>query len=118
MTQEEQKAIENEFYVLLKKNTALTDAEIDRMRQLLAMSSALMVREHILGMAQLRSQLDLIGAIRGFERASSTLVETTNRLTRWILLLTVAGAVVGIANAVATGWPWAVWWVKHGLRFR
>jgi hypothetical protein len=116
MTQEEQD-VANRFYALYSKPERLTDEELDTMRRLLAKPNAAMVRRHILAIAQLRIGIDLIESIRQFDEASGDLVRTTNKLTWWILGLTIIAAVLALINAVATGWPWLVWWVSNGFRF-
>lgn len=108
---------ESRFNSLLAKPTALTDEEIQEMRRFMAHPTSSMVRPHILGMAQLRVHLELVESIRSFDKASGRLVETTNKLTKWILRLTVLATLLGAASVVASGWPYLTWWIKNGFRF-
>ena len=50
--------------------------------------------------AQLRSNLEVIVAVRSFDRASAKLIQTTNTLTTRILWLTLAAIGLGIIQAL------------------
>ena len=50
--------------------------------------------------AQLRSNLEVIVAVRSFDRASAQLIQTTNTLTTRILWLTLAAIGLGIIQAL------------------
>jgi hypothetical protein len=75
-----------------------------------------MVRPHIIGMFQGRMALEQTRSIRLFDRASRDLVAATNKLTKWILLLTVLATVLAAALVVATAWPYLTWWIDDGFR--
>jgi len=109
---------EARFYSLLDQPNRLTDEQIGELRRLMSQATLAMVRPHILQKAQLRVALDLMESIRGFDTASSDLVATTNRLTRWILALTVLAVILASASVVASGWPYLTWWFANGFRFR
>jgi hypothetical protein len=108
---------ESRFYSLLTKADSLTDEEIVELRSVLQRSTAGMVRPHIIGMAQLRVALDLTESIRRFDRASGIMVETTNALTRWILVLTAVAVILAATSVVASAWPYLIWWIGHNFRF-
>ena len=50
--------------------------------------------------AQLRSNLEVIVAVRSFDRASAQLIQTTNTLTTRILWLTVAAISLGVIQVL------------------
>jgi hypothetical protein len=75
--------------------------------------------------AQFRATVELIGAIRSFDKASSEFAGVTNQLTTEtrnltirIYLLTWVMIGVGLLSAIASGWYPLVWWLTHGFRFR
>jgi hypothetical protein len=88
------------------------------MRELLSKVDFYIAPSYVVEKAQLRSSIELIDPIRQFDKASSDVVGVTNRLTRWILALTIIAIVLALINAVTTGWPYIVWWVTNGFRFR
>jgi hypothetical protein len=115
---------EHRFYELIGKAEPLTDDDLKALRECLHQTNFSMVRPHILGKAQLRVDVDLIAAIRQFDKASGQmaavtvdLAEKTRKLTVRIYWLTVVMIVVGLANVAASGWYPLVWWVKHGFGF-
>jgi hypothetical protein len=59
----------------------------------------------------------LRASIDRFDTSSAALIETTNKLTLWILRLTVLATVLGAGSIVASGWPYLAWWAEHGFRF-
>jgi hypothetical protein len=92
---------EARFYFLLNQPNALTDEEIGEFRGLMSKATFDMVRPHILQKSQLRVALDLMESIRRFDRASGSLVATTNSLTKWILAFTVLAVVLGLARPIS-----------------
>lgn len=108
---------EKRFYSILDQPNSLTDEEITELRRLMSQSTFGMVRPHILQKAQLRVALDLMESIRRFDKASGRLVATTNKLTRWVVVLAVLAAILAFAGVVATAWPYLTWWFSNGLRF-
>lgn len=107
----------NHFLALLSKTDPLSDAEINELVLLWAEPANTMVHPHVIGMLHGRLALEQIRSIRTFDRASADLVQTTNRLTCWILCLTILAATLATVNVIATGWPYLTWWIKHGFRF-
>jgi hypothetical protein len=69
-------------------------------------------------MVQSRLNLELISkliqldrSISALNQSSSSLVGTTNRLTKWILYLTVVGIVIAAVGAAKVFWPgWIPSW--------
>jgi hypothetical protein len=114
MDQEEQ-ANYNHFLALLRKEGTLSDEDIQELVSSWSKSSNAMVRPHIIGMFHGRLALEQIRSIRLFDKASGELVATTNKLTTLILVLTCLAVVVGIANVVATAWPYLTSWVNNGF---
>lgn len=101
---------------LIVQPSAYSAEELDELRQL-GIHCLHLPNQHIAAM-QIRSSVEIVDAIRRFDKASADLVAATNRLTRWILGLTVAAVLIGVAGVIATAWPYLVWWVQHGFRFR
>jgi hypothetical protein len=58
--------------------------------------------------AQVRSTQELIAQLK---QASEDSKRTTSR----IAYLTFALVVMGLAQSVATAWPYLVWWIKSGF---
>jgi hypothetical protein len=56
--------------------------------------------------AQVRTNQELAAA---WQRAS----EDSGKLQSRIVILTIVIALAAIAQAVATAWPYMVWWAKH-----
>ena len=108
---------DNRFYDLLHQEGPLTDENIRELLSLWAHPTHGMVRPHIIGMFQGRMALEQIGSIRLFDKASGELVATTNKLTRWILFLTVLATVLAAASVIASAWPYLTWWIANGFRF-
>jgi hypothetical protein len=52
-------------------------------------------------------------SIESFDNASGELVNTTHRLTSWVLGLTLVAVVFAAGNIVATAWPYFSWWRSH-----
>lgn len=86
------------FYNLIAKVEPLTDDDMQTLRLCLNKMNFNMVRGHVLGVAQLRTNVELIESLRNFDRASGKLVATTNRLTWWILGLTVLATLLAGAS--------------------
>jgi hypothetical protein len=105
----------NEYITLIEKDD-LSHQDIRRLSFLMSHPTSSMSRDHMLARAQCRLTLDLIASIRRFDAASGNLVETTNRLTRRILGLTVLAAFLGAANVVSSGWLPLTWWWHHVVR--
>jgi hypothetical protein len=97
---------------------SFSEEDIESMRELLSKVDFYIAPSYVVEKAQLRSSIELIDPIRQFDKASSDVVGVTNRLTRWILALTIIAIVLALINAVTTGWPYIVWWVTNGFRFR
>lgn len=89
------------FIELLTKDDALTDVELREMRRLINQDA----RPHVQGMALIRTSLDGIEAIRGFDRASADLIKTTNRLNRWMLWFTILAVLIAIAALIPAWLP-------------
>jgi hypothetical protein len=100
VTEIEQQDVENRYYALLAKVDSLTDEDMHELRILLSHPTSNMRRPHILAASQLRLGLDLIDSIRRFDRASSDLVTTTNRLTIVAIGIAVVGLVIAIVSLV------------------
>jgi hypothetical protein len=66
---------------------------------------------------QIKVSMELIRAIRRFDEASGVMAERSNKLNRRLLYLTIVMLVVGILGAVASGWPYLVWWLINGFRY-
>jgi len=62
--------------------------------------------EYLRVAAQVRSTQELIDALK---RASSA----NDIFSTRVFWLTIALVVVGAVQAVATAWPYLVWWLKH-----
>jgi Mg2+ and Co2+ transporter CorA len=107
---------QNRHYELMSQPT-LSDADINEMCSLWSHPTNQMVRQHVLGLAQLRMDLELITSISRFDKASGNLIETTNRLTKWMLKVTILAAILVLANVVASAWLPLTWFVSHGFRF-
>ena len=103
----------NRLIALLSKEGTLRDEDVQELVSLWSHPTTNMVRPHIIGMFQGRMALEQIRFVRRFDRASGDLVATTNRLTWWILVLTVVLPTVSI---VASAWPYLTWWITHGFR--
>ena len=87
------------FIELITQDADLSDDEVREMRRLTKHDS----RQHVQGMAAIRTSLDNIMAIRRFDKASANLINTTNRLTKWVLGLTILGV------SFAAGSLWLSW---------
>jgi hypothetical protein len=105
---------DNRFNAVLSQEEALSDENIQELLSLWSHPTHAMLRPHIIGMFQGRMALEQIRSIRLFDKASGELVATTNKLTWYISVLTLALAVVSI---VASAWPHLTWWISHGFRF-
>ena len=86
----------NELRALLEKPGRYTDHDIETLRRtshILAIGG-----DSYIGIATLRASVELIDAIRRFDRTSADLVRTTNTLTRRILWITVGAIFVGVVQ--------------------
>ena len=99
-------APEQQYYEMFSKPGPYTKEEIDRLRTTPVAVAA--HRGRFFG-SSLRMNVELLGALLSlqegidrFNQSSTNLVNTTNRLTKWILALTVAAIIVGVLNAVPT----------------
>lgn len=108
---------DNRFNALLAKEGALSNEDVQELLSLWSHPTNAMVRPHIIGMFQGRMALEQIRSIRLFDKASGDLVATTNKLTKWILFLTVLATVLAASGVVATAWPYLTWWIGNGFRF-
>lgn len=61
---------------------------------------------YLIAAAQVRSNEELIAALR---QASSDSEKTANK----IVYLTIALVIGALLQAIATGWPYLVWWHHH-----
>ena len=87
-------SLHNRMFKILKKPGTLTDEELDELRKFFPQpGSPVSIAQS--NVADFRMNIELIAAIRTFDKASTNLVTTTNRLTQRILWLTVVA--VGIA---------------------
>jgi hypothetical protein len=66
------------------------------------------IGEYLRVAAQVRTNQELAAALA---KAS----EDSGKLQSRIVLLTVVIALAAIVQAVATAWPYLIWWIKHGL---
>lgn len=110
--------IENRFNQLINTIEPMTNVELKECCQLLSRATPAMLHEHVLNKSQVRIEIELIRAIREFDRASADLVKTTNRLNSRLYALTWVMVGVGLLGALASAWPNLVWWAYHvfGLR--
>jgi hypothetical protein len=86
------------FYDLIGKIEAFTDGDIQRLRDCLKHTNFNMLRNHVVGKAQLRVDVEAIESIRRFDEASGKLVQTTNSLTKKGLWLSGAAIAVALAS--------------------
>lgn len=79
--------VHNRMLEILKKPDALTDDDIEELRGLFPRpgSPVSIAKSNV---ADFRINIELIAAIRTFDKASADQITTTNRLTRQILWLT------------------------------
>ena len=103
MTDSQSQVVTNRFNELIKQIYPFTDAELQELRVLLSKATNAIVRDHILGKAQLRTILDLIESIRKFDNVSTELIQTTNRLTGRVLTLTIWLVVLGFLGLIMGG---------------
>ena len=101
---------------LLVKDSPYSESELTELRTL-AIQTFFLPNKHSFALP-LRSAVEVIDSIRRFDKASADLIETTNRLTRWILGLTVLATILGAGSIVASGWPYLTWWISHGFHLR
>jgi hypothetical protein len=94
---------EQRFYELISQVEPLSDEQLHEMRECLHDSTFAMVRLHILGKAQLRTGIDLIEAIRRFDKASGLMVERGNRINKWVLIFAIVASLLGAAAC------WIAW---------
>jgi hypothetical protein len=94
---------EQRFYELISQVEPLSDEQLHELRQCLNQSTFAMVRPHVLGKAQLRTSVDLIDAIRRFDKASGLMVERGNRINTWVLIFAIVASVLGAAAC------WIAW---------
>jgi hypothetical protein len=114
----EQQDIANRFADLIRKQGPFSDEDVETMRDLVSKMNFSITQNYVVERAQLRTEIELIDSIRQFDKASGDLVGITNKLTWWILGFTILASVLALINAVTTGWPYIVWWVTNGFRFR
>ena len=98
MVTQAQKAVD-EIQAILNKPGDWTDEEINRLRALYSQHlgpSEMIIRD----VAKLRSSLEMILAVRRFDKSSADLVKTTNKLTSKILLLTYIAIGIGLLQIV------------------
>jgi hypothetical protein len=111
---------EQRFYDLIGKVEPFTDDDLKAMRECLNKTNFNMLRNHVVGKAQLRVDVELIDSIRQFDKASgragaitADLAEKTRLLTVRIYWLTWVLVPIGLLNALASGWYPLVAWLKH-----
>jgi len=111
---------EQRFYELIGKDEPFTDDDLKAMRQCLHHTNFNMLRNHVVGKAELRVNVELIEAIRQFDRATGKTAAATNDLAEKTRLLTVRIywltwllVPIGLLNALASGWYPLVAWLKH-----
>lgn len=92
---------ERKFFALLDKLTEYSDDDIAELWRLSPHVRVLSLEYQAL--AHLRASLVTISAIRRFDKASADLINTTNRLTKWVLGLTLLGVLF------AGGSLWLSW---------
>jgi hypothetical protein len=114
---------EQRFYDLVGKQGPFTDEDLATMRECLQNTNFNMLRNHVVGKAELRCNVELLDSIRKFDKASGQMAAATNdladktrKLTVRIYWLTLVMIIVGVVNALASGWYPLVWWLKHGFR--
>ena len=76
---------------ILKQESEITGENIVELRRLLeqlASPIGLLASDTYSNVANFRMSIELIAAIRKFDKASADLIATTNKLTTWILIVT------------------------------
>ena len=81
------------FLQLVEQPEPLTDHELHELRGMIKMVAY--TQPHVQPMALMRANIETIDSIRRFDKASAALIETTNKLTRWVLTLTVLATLLG-----------------------
>jgi hypothetical protein len=96
MPTDEQQIMNNRVQELVKKTSEWTDNELSELRRL--MDGLAVGGGVIQALAQFRTNVELIAAIRKFDKASGELVETTNKLTRNGLWMSGAALMIALAS--------------------
>ena len=82
---------------ILRQERSLTDGEIAELRTL---SGAVDTRTTYWDVAHFRMNVELLAAIRSFDKASANLITTTNKLTERILMLTCVAIGLGLISVI------------------
>ena len=93
----------NRTLEILKKEGEITDENIVELRRLvgqLASSMELFASATYSNVANFRMSMELIAAIRTFDKASADLITTTNKLTNRILILTYVVVGLGLISVI------------------
>jgi hypothetical protein len=85
------------FLQLLTKTSPYTDEELEQLRSL-SFDAGPEITDNWMRAAQLKLFVELTLAVRKLDRASSSLVNTTNKLTIRILWLTIVAVFVGVVQ--------------------
>lgn len=86
------------MHKILTKEGEITDEEITELRKLIA--PAFPGGSTTSDLPHFRMNLELIAAIRSFDRASADLITTTNKLTKRILILTYVVVGLGLISVI------------------
>ncbi len=78
---------DNELKTLITQTDAFSEEQIEDLRKYTVSMGN--VGTDCRDRAQFRAAIETIAAIKQFDTASAKLIDTTNRLTRWILALTI-----------------------------
>lgn len=88
---------------IIKKDAEITDKDLSELRGLLSQLTSA-AQSFFAGsysnVAAFRMNVELIAAIRSFDKASANLITTTNTLTRRIVCLTYVVIGLGIISAI------------------
>jgi hypothetical protein len=92
----------NRMHEIFKKEGEMTDEEIAELRRLIANSGSLtgIFSGSFSNVANIRMNIELIAAIRSFDKASANLITTTNKLTKRILILTYVVVGLGLISVI------------------
>lgn len=88
---------------IIKQNAEITDENLSELRSLLSqLTSAAqsIFAGSYSNVAAFRMNIELMAAIRTFDKASANLIRTTNKLTKRILILTYVVVGLGLVSAI------------------
>jgi len=92
----------NQMLDILKKEK-ITDEDLDELQRLCSQMGDLAdIFSSTLGReANFRMSIELIVAIRSFDKASANLITTTNKLTTWILIVTCVALIPVVRDLIS-----------------